>query len=138
MALKLSKSEENRLDKFIEQLGALKQRIDDGKSELEQKIQELVDEFNEELIKPYNDVLQEAYDFVEDIGSDRRSEYDDKSERWQEGDRGQAASEWVDSWENAVYDLEQVDELRAPSIDDHEVGDHVETLENLSREMEAF
>jgi molybdopterin converting factor small subunit len=56
---------------------------------------------------------------LEDAVSELREKYEEMSERWQEGDKGQAVSDWlyrldtiVDDYNSAVSEL---DENREPS-----------------------
>jgi ribosome recycling factor len=47
--------------------------------------------------------IEEAKADIEALRDDMQNEYDDKSERWQEGEAGQAASEELDTI-NAIAD----------------------------------
>ena len=58
----------------------------------------------EEAVNDYNGALADANTFVEGLASDFRSQFDDKSERWQEGERGEAASTFVEAWEGVSLD----------------------------------
>jgi molecular chaperone DnaK (HSP70) len=89
---------------------------DDAKSELEEKISDLVTEFNEKYLAPLNEKIEEARGFVEDIKNERQEEFDDKSERWQEGERGEAAQEWLQSWENAESELSEISNVEPPDL----------------------
>lgn len=48
----------------------------------------------------------EATSFVEDTASRLRSEWDDKSERWQESDRGSEVDDFISTWESAEINFE--------------------------------
>ena len=71
--------------------------------EAKDKLVIAIDEYNaattdpraavESALKEYNEALAEAKGFAEDIANEAESEFDNKSEKWQEGDRGQAVSE---------------------------------------------
>jgi hypothetical protein len=78
----------------------------DGLEVLREKIGELVTEFNEKYVTPLAEKMTEAYGFVEDIVNERQTDFDDKSERWQEGERGQAAQSWLQDWESGMQGLE--------------------------------
>jgi hypothetical protein len=56
----------------------------------------------------YNEVLEQARAFAQEVAEDRRADWDLKSERWQEGDKGQAADAWISEWEN--FDSEEAAE----------------------------
>lgn len=46
-----------------------------------------------------------------------REEFDSRSERWQETERGQAASEWLDGVEEVVDDVERLAGELADAVD---------------------
>ena len=105
MAFKLAAGEETRFDDLKKEIGAL--YVD---------IEVAVNDYNEEekdrrapieaAVNAYNEKLKELRSFVEDVSAERRNEFDDKSESWQNGDKGQEVDEWINNWENA--DLEDV------------------------------
>ena len=108
-------------------------------SELRSKLREAADEIvtayeplNSEvahintLLEAYNELLTEANGVIEDIASEVQSEIDDKSEKWQEGDRGQAIIDWQSDLENFEFEaLEMLDDIEVPELD------HDGQLENL-------
>ena len=65
----------------------------------------LVEAFDEHIDDLAFDALHEAESFRQEIADDLRSYYDDKSERWQEGDTGEQYAEWVEAWEEADFSL---------------------------------
>lgn len=137
MAFKLTKAEDARKDELEVKLTELVGGIEDAKTTLMEDIDKLVEAFNEEYIRPFNEVLTEARGFVEDIGNERRGQFDDKSENWQDGERGQSADEWTSMWENAVSDLEDMGEVASPEItNDIEIPDAANTLMELPMEAE--
>lgn len=72
-------------------------------------------------IAAYNTILAEANTFMDEVKERLQGDFDDKSEKWQEGDAGVAASEMIADWE-AEFDEVEV-----------ELG-HSETLEGLPEE----
>jgi hypothetical protein len=56
---------------------------------------------------------------LENAVSDLREQWDEMSERWQEGDKGQAVSDWLDRLDEIVDDynnvVSELDENREPS-----------------------
>lgn len=54
-------------------------------------------------IRELNKTLSEAATFRSGIADDFRSEFEDKSERWRDGDAGQAAESFISDWEEAVF-----------------------------------
>lgn len=117
MAFRLTKAEDARKSELEGELNKLFGEADDAKSDLNEKISELVAEFNEKYLGPLNEKIDEARGFVEDIKNERQEEFDDKSERWQDGERGEAAQEWLQAWENAEAELETVTDAEAPVME---------------------
>jgi peptide subunit release factor 1 (eRF1) len=56
----------------------------------------------------FNEAIGNARDFASRVAGEREENIGNKSEAWQEGDRGQAAQAWVESW--AECDLGEMDE----------------------------
>lgn len=117
MAFKLTKKEDVRKAEIEANLESIVGKVEDAKTELQDNILKLIDEFNANHVAPLNEALEEARNFVEDIHRERQEDYDSKSERWTEGEKGQAAYDWLNSWESALTDLEEVMEMEAPTID---------------------
>jgi hypothetical protein len=63
----------------------------------------------------YTDALESVQSFAEGIRDEAQSYYDEKSERWQEGDKGQEYNLFIESW-GEVADMD-IPEL-ADSTDD--------------------
>jgi len=64
----------------------------------------------------YNEQLREAHAFVEGVATAARDRWDNRSERWQDSDKGQSAATWVEAWEEAASELEN-GELEEPDAD---------------------
>ena len=82
-------------DKFIKAKDELTERI--------QTVTEAVESMNTS-IAAYNEVLDEAVNLRDDV-IDQIDEYiDGKSERWQEGDKGDAYAAWKTAWEDLDFE----------------------------------
>lgn len=136
MAFKLTKEEEKRLDDIYQRAEVAQGRLEDAKSELENEIQRLIDGFNETHLDPFNAIIEEARGFVEDIANERTGEYDEKSERWQEGERGQAAYDWCQTWEQASFELDEIGQVETPAIE-FEAPDITGMIDGLPREIDV-
>ena len=93
----------------------------------------------ESALSEYNDAVTEAKAICEETNGDQESYFDERSERWQEGERGEAYREWADSWENAASECDAVDAsapapLEAVAIDATETPH--EGLDELPTEFE--
>lgn len=109
MAFKLTKAEDSRKTEIEIELEAAVGAVEDERAELQEKIDALVADFNDTVITPLNATLTEARNFIEDIVNERQGDYDDKSERWQDGDNGQNAQAWLQEWESGINELEDVE-----------------------------
>lgn len=126
---KLNKSEEAKLDALIE----------DARSELEELNNEII-QANYELerikdnvgaaVTRYNGELRKLRAFIEAWVEEWRTEWEDKSEKWQDSERGEAISQWMDEWQNVM--LEEA-ELDLPD-DINNIDDPFDELEHLSRD----
>lgn len=117
MAFKISKAEQKRIDEIVQRLNS---KFDDINGILEKARSEIENELVE-----YNEIREELRGVIEDIHAEKQEEYEDKSENWQEGDRGQATYQWLETLEehtNAVGEDFEVE------IEDIEKPDYLGTL----------
>jgi hypothetical protein len=135
MAFKLTRSEESRLELLRDKLADARLTLEAVFNAQSAVIEDAYAEINAALA-PYNEIVEEARGFVEDIASEREGEWDDKSERWQESDRGQAARDWFEQWRSAAEcEIETIDDLE-PTVPEFNPVDVSDLLENLPVEME--
>jgi chromosome segregation ATPase len=87
-----------------------------------QEANELIGEFNS-MIEEENQEIQELVEEMEEKISDFRSDWDDRSERWQESERGQAVETWISSLEDEFSTMqnitlhEEIDEVDEPHFE---------------------
>lgn len=136
MAFRLTKTEDARKSELEGELETLVGEAEDAKTELQEAIQKLVDDFNANVVAPLKEKMAEAHGFVEDIHNEREGEYDEKSENWQEGERGTAAYDWLQSWQEGMTSLEEPSDAEAPTFD-WDVPDANNALAELPFEMDA-
>jgi len=134
MAFKLTKSE-------IARKGDLQTEMADARGKLEDALRVYNAECAElrapleAALTAYNEQLEEVKGFVEDIANQADDEYSNKSERWQDGDKGQSARQWIDDWQGAEFEPVEItfpDDLEIPDED----IDHDGRLEGLAEEAE--
>lgn len=53
-------------------------------------------------------LVSEAVELLQELISDRQTDFDDRSEAWQDGDKGQVHIERTDELQSAYDDLENV------------------------------
>lgn len=104
--------------------GAMKIRRDDLVAKLEAHKAAIAAAF-----EAYNADLEDAREFMNnDIVGHFNDEFDEKSEKWQEGDRADAVRSWLDEIDNAAVDLTDID------FDESEIDGHIEALNLIAEE----
>lgn len=109
---KLSKDQQARYRAIMERLDAAKQEVETqvtAYNEQKSKLFGLV----EAAINHYNEVVADFESLREEVHSDMESFFEERSEKWQEGDAGQSYSEWKDQWaeEQAEHELQETDDV---------------------------
>ena len=83
-----------RLATLEETCEALVGAVDEYNKAIEEAFAKL-----EPLVKAYNVAVSDAQEFAQEVASDIDDYIRDKSEKWQEGERGQAYIAWRDAWQ---------------------------------------
>lgn len=63
----------------------------------------------DEAIADYNIAIAEANGFVGDIAQAWENEFEEKTEKWQEGQRGSEARELIEAWQSFRTELDEID-----------------------------
>jgi len=130
--VRLTKQEIQRLREHRESValaaGKLRAEAADVRAKLSMALQPL----NAAEVK-YSLMVRTAQAFVEQVAGRLRDDWDEKSERWQEGEAGQAALALVEEWECAADKLEPLEgtELLFPDLP---AADGDKTLRELPEE----
>jgi hypothetical protein len=132
MAFKLDKGEIARRDGYANDLRETASKLEDAVREYNEAVMTLRAPI-ETLLAEYNEKLEEARGFAEDIATTAEGAFDDKSEKWQEGDKGQAVAEWKDAWTS--IELEPMEIVWPEDLEDPEL-EHAFMLEALPVEPE--
>ena len=128
---KLSKEQIATRDKIVQELSDAKAALGDAINQFNDTLRDAWEKVQEQIEK-YNAVIDDAKAWAEDIASEIQSFIEDKSEAWQQGDRGQAYEEWRSSFE--TVELEEV-ELEAPEEIDIDLRDAADALQSLEVEV---
>lgn len=136
MAFKVTKEEAERLEALADKLGNAREFLEDELDDLNRQIRESLDTINFK-IAGYNELLEEARGIIDDVHSQGESDFDDKSEKWQEGERGEATREWLESLESIRDD--DLGDIEPIEFEDIALGEQVEDhqvilTENLNHE----
>lgn len=130
--MNLSKDEQTLRDHHVEQLRLARGKLEDAINVANEKLQAIRDELTSAQ-EAYNEVVQAAADWADDIANVAEATIDDRSEKWQESERGQAAIAWKDVWRD--LDLSPAD-ITMPEDAMLDGDDPADTLENAPAEME--
>lgn len=133
MAFKLTKAEDATRTQLVSDLRTKATALEDAIREYNERVAALHAEVLAQHVDAYNEAVSNARDFVEEIQTRAQEEFDGKSERWQEGDKGQAAQSWQEEWAGTSLDDIDMDEPQGiiePTMD------HADTLEGLPEAAE--
>lgn len=117
----INKEDKKRLSEFITKLSVAKTKVENKHKELSS----VVDSLND-LLQNYNEILDEVDSFREDLVRQMEEYYDERSERWQQGEAGESYSEWKDVY--AGIDLSEVPEIETPELPEMEHTDYLDEL----------
>jgi hypothetical protein len=128
MAFKITKTEHARV-------ASLTANLDRKREEINEKLNEVRTMF-EQMLEDFNETREELRGFIEDIISEKESDFEDKSDNWRDGDRGQATEAWIESLRDVETALQ--DDLEVEIPEDIEFPDELRTLldEGLPSEPE--
>ncbi len=101
----LSKKQIGEKEKLASDLADARTALETAISEYNAKLEDLKGPVEVALGK-LNDVVREANEWTSAILSDMESYYDERSEKWQEGDAGSNYSSWKDEYSG---ELEEAD-----------------------------
>jgi hypothetical protein len=134
MAFKLSKAEQVRIDELVTKFSSARANLELSVATYNETVNEARGKVDDELAV-LNEIRDELRGVVEDIHSEKNGDFDDKSENWQDGDRGSATRTWIDAIEEVKdmlddeIEIEVIDEM---VIDLSEIEDKLE--EGISSE----
>jgi uncharacterized protein YukE len=108
---KLSKRDLERRTEVLAKLQAAEKQIDEAIV----VVNSVIDEKVNAAITRYNEAVSELESLRDDIVAEMESYVGDRSEKWQEGDAGQAYEEWKSEWEGLdVSELDMIEALELP------------------------
>jgi len=128
---KLSKQQCARHEELVAQLTKARDDLNTAIGAYNAEVARLHAELSPK-VDAVNAVITEVNSFVEEVHDEQESYYDERSEKWQEGDAGQAYSYWKDGWDLTLDELE----LEEPSPFD-EVEVDVDGFEQLEDEVSS-
>lgn len=91
---RLSKEQDDRWTDLLGDVDLQSEQLDSAHD----AICQAVDAYNEELAE-YSGKVQALRDYRDELVAEMQCYYDEKSERWQDGEKGAAYQTWIDEWE---------------------------------------
>lgn len=113
---------------------ALTSKERDRKSNIVDALRKAKENFEErvytgEALEAYTAAVRDAEDFRLDIADYWREQWENKSERWADSDRGCEVNDFIEEWESAEFEAPEDGNLT------QELNDDADTLENLPEEV---
>jgi uncharacterized protein with von Willebrand factor type A (vWA) domain len=118
----------------LEQRAALIERWKEKLAAVEEqraKVDEMIDDLNR-MVDEANEVIDDARRWAEDIARVIDEYIDERSEKWQESERGEAYAQWRAEYENL-----QTEDMDHFALEENPQPDLETDLENLPEEPEA-
>jgi len=97
-AVKLTKSERDKIDVLQEQLEKASEKLTEAADEYNDKLEKLNASLNDAL-ESYKRTVGKVRDFSNRVTDRLTSSIEDRTEDWQESDDGQASTEFRDQWQ---------------------------------------
>jgi uncharacterized protein YdiU (UPF0061 family) len=77
----------------------------------------------------YNQTLEMARALTGNVAEAAQQEFDAKSEKWQDGEKGQQVREWIEQWEMSLHDIDL--DLPEP-LEEIDPEEHARDLEDAT------
>lgn len=131
--MRLSRQEEKLRQELVAEMREAEKLVRYRFRELLSKLEAAPEDLNE-AIRLYNAVLAKAQVFSSALAETFRESFDEKSERWQEGEAGQSADSFIQEWEE--FKTDALDEVFIVQPELEEEPCHAKALDSLPSESE--
>lgn len=109
MAFKLTRDEIVAKAELAKAISKAWDTVESAVMEYNEKVEQAKVEMRE-VVTAFNDVAGQVAVFAAGVADRANLEFDERSEKWQEGEDGQAATAWKDEWDDFDSDgIENVD-----------------------------
>ena len=115
---KLTTFQHNERDRLVKELAdseeGLEKAVRQHASDMDDANNRLV-----QVLERHNDVIHEINEFRDGVASDITDYISERSERWQEGEKGELYRAWEDAWHGDIDEVEidLPDEIEEPELD---------------------
>lgn len=129
----LTSFQAEQLSDLQEKLQSASERVESAITDFNTSMSELWNDSVLESLNDYNTVVEQAREFVEERHDQMQSQYEDRSEKWQQSEKGEAFQEWLNEWEEAQSELEDIDLAMPVEVDTPDFS-AVDAMDELSME----
>lgn len=136
MAMKITKADDKRIREALEKLATQRAAVE-AEVEAFNSYLSTIRHNLQAAIDTHDEAVQELRGLVEDIHREADEEFSGKSERWQDGEKGEAAREWIDNLDTFLGEIEDADAAQLPGdldADDILPPDPAEEYDALDKE----
>lgn len=130
--MKLSKQDVERRDEYVKELRAAADVVEDAINVFNASMRDSW-ETAKQAIGKYNEIIAGVAGWRDDLVNQLESDIEEKSERWQDSEKGQSANDWKSEWENLdleTYDIDMPDEVESETLS------HADDLEAVASQSE--
>lgn len=128
MAFKLTKDEQATIQTKLADVAEAGEAIDAAEKAYNDALEGLGDAVKT-AVETYNTALGDLRTCIEEIAQEKRDEFDEKSEKYQEGENGQKVGRWVETLEERATELDDIEApegldplaIDRPTLDDYDV-----------------
>lgn len=113
---KISKEQEQNRDELLAEYAEATAHL----AEIAEKLEGMIDDYNN-AARAINDIVDQMQTVADDIAGEIREYIEERSEKWQESDTGEAYAAWLDQWDSLC--LEGADELHVYPDESSDVSD---------------
>jgi hypothetical protein len=130
MAFKLTNGDIKERDNMIGSVQDKQQTLTEAITKFNDVIEEQKSAV-EDCLNDLNGAIFDLRNFIEQKRDEFQGEFDDKSEKWQEGDRARAIADWIGTFDNVSLEDAQIE---FPELLEEVVIDGLDEIENLEAE----
>lgn len=131
MAFKITGKKLDERDRLLQEVNEAKSKLEDAVTTYNAAVEDARSSIND-FITAFNTALGNAKDFIEGVRDDAQTEFDEKSEKWQESDRGSQVQSWIDEMEGHADTLDTELSVDFPSELSIEYPDYEDALNGHS------
>lgn len=130
---RLSKAQQTTHETISAKLSGAREDLKGAVATFNDKVAALFAEIVQPEVDAFNAAQTEANEFLQEVHEEMESFYEERSDKWKEGDAGSAYEDWKSSWEMEIEELELEE---PPTYDEPEVNG-VDEFEGLALECES-